>query len=111
ADTTKVGEADATPYTMTWLNPDPGSYQFMAKATDGVGTISNASVNVGVQLLNYFWSTTGNIATGGDTSFLGTVDSNRLAFRTRNIERMTISAIGNVGIGTDSPTAQLHTTG
>ncbi|HEV2481011.1 MAG TPA: Ig-like domain-containing protein [Puia sp.] len=111
ADTTKIGEADAAPYTMTWVNPGPGSYQITVKATDGVGTISSASMNVGVRLLNYFWSTTGNIATGGDTSFLGTVDSNRLAFWTKNIERMTISAIGNVGIGTDSPTAQLHTTG
>jgi len=111
ADTTKIGEADAAPYTMTWADPDPGTYTISAKATDAVGTISTASANVGVRSLNYFWSTTGNIATGGDTSFVGTVDSNRLAFRTKNIERMTISAIGNVGIGTDSPTAQLHTTG
>jgi hypothetical protein len=111
ADTTKIGEADAAPYTMTWVDPDPGSYQLTAKATDNVGTISTASVNVGVQSLNYFWSTTGNIATSGDSNFVGTVDSNRLTFRTKNIDRMTISAIGNVGIGTDSPTAQLHTTG
>ena len=111
ADTVKIGENDASPYTMTWVDPDPGHYQITAKATDGVGTIATASVNVAVQSLNYFWSTTGNIATGGDSSYVGTVDSNRLAFRTRNVERMTISALGNVGIGTDSPTAQLHTTG
>jgi len=111
ADTTKIGEADTAPYTMTWVDPDPGNYELTAKATDAIGTIATTSVNVGVQSLNYFWSTTGNAATGGDTSFVGTVDSNRLAFRTKNIERMTISAIGNVGIGTDSPTAQLHTTG
>lgn len=111
ADTTLIAEVDAAPYTFTWVDPDPGSYQITAMATDAVGTIATASVNVGVQSLNYFWSTTGNIATGGDTSFVGTVDSNRLTFRTKNIERMTISAIGNVGIGTDSPTAQLHTTG
>ena len=111
ADTTKIGEADAAPYTMTWVDPDPGSYQLTAKATDAVGTISTASVNVGVQSLNYFWSTTGNIATGGDTSFVGTVDSNRLAFRTKNIERMSILPTGNIGIGTTTPTAQLHTTG
>lgn len=111
ADTTKIGEDDVAPYTFTWTDPDPGTYTITAKATDAVGTISTASSNVAIRSLNYFWSTTGNIATGGDTSFVGTVDSNRLAFRTKNIERMTISAIGNVGIGTDSPTAQLHTTG
>ena len=49
---------------------------------------------------NYFWSTTGNIATGGDTSFVGTVDTNRLAFRTNNIERMSILGDGTIGIGT-----------
>ena len=111
ADTTKIGEADAAPYTMTWVNPDPGSYQLTAKATDAIGTIATVSVNIGVQSLNYFWSTTGNIATNGDSNFVGTVDSNRLSFRTKNLDRMSISALGNVGIGTDSPTAQLHTTG
>jgi hypothetical protein len=100
ADTTKIGEDDAAPYTLTWTDPDPGTYQITAKATDGVGTIATASANVGVRSLNYFWSTTGNIATGGDTSFVGTVDTNRLAFRTNNVERMTILKDGTIGIGT-----------
>ena len=111
ADTTKIGEDDTAPYTLTWTDPDPATYQITAKATDAIGTIATASVNVKIQSLNYFWSTSGNIATGGDSNFVGTVDSNRLSFRTKNTERMTISAIGNVGIGTSSPTAQLHTTG
>jgi len=100
ADTTKIGEADAAPYTMTWNDPDPGNYQLTAKATDNVGTISTASVNIAIQSLNYFWSTTGNIATGADSSFVGTVDTNRLAFRTNNLERMTILKDGTIGIGT-----------
>src|SRR6185437_7413076 len=111
ADTTKIGEADAAPYTMTWVDPDPGTYRITAKATDAIGNTASASANVGVSSLNYFWSTTGNIATGGDTSFVGTVDSNRLAFRTKNIERMSILPTGNIGIGTITPTAQFHTTG
>jgi hypothetical protein len=111
ADTTKIATLTSAPYTFTWNDPDPGSYTLTAKATDNVGTIGSATINIAVDPLNYFWSTTGNSATGGDSNFVGTVDSNRLAFRTKNIERMTISAIGNVGIGTDSPTAQLHTTG
>jgi hypothetical protein len=111
ADTTKIGEVDTPPYNFTWTDPAPGSYQLNVKATDNIGVVNTASVNIAVESLNYFWSTTGNIATGGDTSFVGTVDSNRLAFRTKNIERLSILPTGNVGIGTITPTAQFHTTG
>jgi hypothetical protein len=111
ADTIKIGEVDTAPYNFTWTDPAPGSYLITAKATDNVGTINTSSVNIAVESLNYFWSTTGNIATGGDTSFIGTVDSNRLAIRTRNIERMSILPTGNIGIGTITPSAQFHTTG
>ena len=110
ADTTKIGEADAAPYTMTWVDPDPGSYQLTAKATDAVGTIATASVNIGVQSLNYYWSTTGNSGVNGDSNFVGTVDSNRLAFRTDNAERMSISPGGTVMVGTNNveDTLALH---
>jgi hypothetical protein len=111
ADTTEIAQVNNAPYTFTWNDPDPGSYTLTAIATDNVGTVNSASINIAVDPLNYFWSTTGNIATPAPGNFVGTVDSNALAFRTKNIERMRISAIGNVGIGTDSPTAQLHTTG
>lgn len=107
ADTVKIGEVDHAPYNLTWNNPDPGNYQIMVKATDSAGSINTAIANIAIESLNYFWSTTGNIATGGDTSFVGTVDSNRLAFRTRNIERMTILPTGNIGIGTKTPRAAL----
>jgi Bacterial Ig domain len=100
ADTTKIGEDDTAPYTFTWVDPNPGAYQLTAKATDNVGTINTASVYVDVTSLNYFWSTTGNIATNGDSNFIGSVDSNRLSFRTNNLERMTILKDGTIGIGT-----------
>ena len=99
ADTTKIGADSTAPYSMVWTAPDPGSYLIKARAIDGFGNTSTATVNITVESLNYFWSTTGNIATGGDTSFVGTVDTNRLAFRTNNIERMSISKDGNVTIG------------
>jgi hypothetical protein len=91
--------------------PDPGNYVITAKAIDTFGQSSLTTVHGSVESLNYFWSTTGNIATAGDTAFIGTVDSNRLAFRTKNLERMSISPTGNVGIGTITPSAQLHSTG
>jgi len=111
ADTMKIGEADAAPYSTTWNNPNEGHYLITAKATDGAGTTNTATINISVESLTSYWSMTGNIGMNPDSNFVGNVDSVRLAFRTKNIERMTISAIGNIGIGTDSPTAQLHTTG
>ena len=110
-DSVKIGEDDTAPYSISWPNPDEGHYLITVKATDGTGTTNTATINISVESLTSFWSMTGNIGMNADSNFVGNVDSVRLAFRTKNIERMTISAIGNVGIGTDSPTAQLHTTG
>jgi hypothetical protein len=111
ADTTKIGEVDTVPYTFTWVDPDPGAYTITARATDNVGTINNASVSIAIQSLNYFWSTTGNAGNNPDSTFIGNVDSVRLDFRTKDIQRMSITATGNIGIGTILPTAQLHVVG
>ena len=111
ADTIKLGEADAAPYTFTWVNPNEGHYMITARATDGSGTTNTASINISVESLTSFWSMTGNIGMNADSNFVGNVDSVRLAFRTKNLERMSISPTGNVGIGVIAPTAQLHTTG
>jgi hypothetical protein len=100
AGSTKIGSDSVAPFAITWTNPDPGSYTLSAKAVDGSGNVSTSSANIVVESLNYFWSTTGNIATSGDTFFVGTVDTNRLSFRTNNVERMTILKDGTIGIGT-----------
>ncbi|MBS1602093.1 MAG: hypothetical protein JST42_05445 [Bacteroidetes bacterium] len=93
----------AAPYTFAWANADPGSYVLKARVVDGFGNTTVATINATVQSLNYFWSTTGNIATGADSSFVGTVDTNDLAFRTNNIERMRIKKDGTMTIpGTGS---------
>jgi len=98
--TTLLGVDSSAPYSYSWLNPDPGNYTVTAKAIDGGGNSGSATINFTIESLNYFWSTTGNIATGADSSFIGTVDTNRLAFRTNNIERLTILSDGTIGIGT-----------
>ena len=98
--TTLLGVDSTAPYSYTMVNPDPGNYSVSARAIDQLGYTASANVAFSVESLNYFWSTTGNIATGGDTSFVGTVDTNRLAFRTNNIERMSILGDGTIGIGT-----------
>jgi hypothetical protein len=54
------------------------------------------------------WLLNGNSGTTPPTNFLGTTDAQRLVFKTDSLERMTILANGNVGIGTSSPITTLH---
>lgn len=46
-----------------------------------------------------------------DTARAGVAASTPLAFRTNSVERMRITADGNVGVGTASPAAKLHVAG
>ncbi|MBI4931406.1 MAG: hypothetical protein HY841_11625 [Bacteroidetes bacterium] len=53
--------------------------------------------------LNAFWKTDGNIVPANCNPFIGTTNNFALNFRTANLPRMTITAAGNVGIGTTTP--------
>jgi len=59
------------------------------------------------------WGLTGNAGINPATNFIGTTDAQPLRFATGvgGTERMRIDATGNVGIGTNLPTAQLHIEG
>ncbi len=59
-------------------------------------------------LNSYGWSTTGNSGTNSTNNFIGTTDGNDFVLRTSNIERMRITAAGNVGIGTPTANAALQ---
>jgi hypothetical protein len=74
-------------------NTDSNAFQFY----NGSGWLP-----VGSGVANGGWGSVGNSGTNPTTNFVGTTDSQRLVFRTDNLERMTILANGAVGIGTDS---------
>jgi len=57
------------------------------------------------------WALTGNSGMNPALNFLGTTDAQPLVIRTNNTERMRVTATGNVGIGTTSPTARLEVVG
>jgi hypothetical protein len=56
------------------------------------------------------WGLTGNAGTNPATNYIGTTDAQDLALRTSAIEQMRVTAAGNVGIGTNAPTAKLDIT-
>ncbi|MCC7401924.1 MAG: hypothetical protein IT214_10620 [Chitinophagaceae bacterium] len=57
------------------------------------------------------WSLDGNSGTNPALNFLGTVDGQPLVMKTNNNEAMRIDASGNIGIGTNNPTAKLNVNG
>jgi len=57
------------------------------------------------------WSLTGNAGTTPSLNFLGTTDTQPLAFKINGAEVMRLSAGGNLGIGTTTPAGFLHVRG
>jgi len=57
------------------------------------------------------WTLTGNSGTDSSLNFLGTTDGKPLIMKTNNAEAMRIDKNGNIGIGTNNPTAKLNVDG
>lgn len=55
------------------------------------------------------WLLQGNSGTIAGTNFLGTTDNADLVFKTNTVEGMRLNTLQDLGIGTATPTAQLHT--
>src|SRR5579871_2182275 len=85
-----------------------GGFVFATSAGSGKLFTSDASGN-GTWQSPTFWSIGGN--TNGAVKNFGSTDNYDIPFITNNTERIRITASGNFGIGTTSPSAQLHTTG
>jgi hypothetical protein len=54
------------------------------------------------------WSLAGNSGTTPGTNFIGTTDNQDMVIKSNNTEAMRIIGAGKVGIGTTSPSHQLH---
>ncbi len=57
------------------------------------------------------WSTVGNAGLSATTNFLGTTDNVGLRFRTNNLDRISVGAGGNVGIGEVTALERLQVNG
>jgi hypothetical protein len=90
------------------ISQDNTQTRIMAQDANGnvvwrdAATLVNTPSNV--------WNLLGNTGTNPANHFVGTTDNQRLVFRTNNTEKMTITPTGQLGVGTNAPTAQLHTT-
>lgn len=83
----------------------------IADGTQSAGRVLTSDVNGTASwqnASNNAWGLFGNSGTNATTNFIGTTDNQSLAFRTNNVERLFLSDIGNVGVGTITPARKLH---
>jgi hypothetical protein len=69
----------------------------------------NATINTTGGTLN--WLLLGNAGINRSTNFIGTIDTQSVAIRTNNVERVVIDKSGKVGIGTTVPDSTLTVVG
>ncbi len=90
-------------------------YPFMGSLTDSILTWNSTDSIVRKIPINKLnsgdWHTLGNSGTNASLNFLGTIDNQDLVFKTNNTEKMRLTTSGNVGIGTNAPTAPLTFSG
>lgn len=92
-------------YTLTLPASLPPSGFFLTG--DGAGNLTAA--NPFSLLDSVSWLLTGNAGTSPLSDFIGTTDSTDLSIRTNNSERLRITALGHIGLGTAAPVAsRLH---
>lgn len=102
ADTTAINALTPPDGMIIFLNSDKSLRLRSNGSWKKIADLSEASAN---------WSLTGNTGTDPNVNFIGTLDGQPLVIRTNNAERLRVDAAGNVGIGTNNPTAKLNVDG
>lgn len=102
ADTAAINALTPPDGMIIYFNPDKSLRLRSNGAWKKIADLSEASSN---------WSLTGNSGTDPSVNFIGTIDGQPLVVRTNNAERLRVDAAGNVGIGTNNPTAKLNVDG
>ncbi|RZK46777.1 MAG: hypothetical protein EOO94_02045, partial [Pedobacter sp.] len=102
ADTTAINALTPPDGMIIYLNADKSLRLRSNGSWKKIADLSEASSN---------WSLNGNSGTDSTLNFIGTVDGKPLVMKTNNTERLRINSNGNVGIGTDAPTAKLNVDG
>ncbi|MEN3026806.1 MAG: hypothetical protein ABDH31_03740, partial [Chlorobiota bacterium] len=99
--------ATTDPLRIQGLQSDPTLNELLVVTSTGVVRTRSASSLVSGNA----WSLTGNSGTNPTTNFLGTTDNQPLVIRTYNVERMRVTAGGQVGIGVTAPSERLEVAG
>lgn len=102
ADTVAINALTPPDGMIIFLNADKSLRLRSNGGWKKIADLSEANAN---------WSLKGNAGTDPSTNFIGTIDGQPLVMRTSNNERLRIDANGNIGIGTNAPTAKLNVNG
>ncbi len=102
ADTVAINALAPPDGMIIYLNSDKSLRLRSNGSWKKIADLSEANAN---------WSLTGNSGTNPAVNFIGTLDGQPLVVRTNNAERLRVDAAGNVGIGTNNPTAKLNVDG
>ncbi|MES2795318.1 MAG: hypothetical protein V4683_05095 [Bacteroidota bacterium] len=92
-----VGIGTTTPATQFTIYKSDGANMLFQNLTTGSGPGDGLYI--------------GNLSTSNGKAYIWNHENAALGFSTNGLERMTISATGNVGIGTTSPTTDLYVNG
>jgi len=101
---------------LSGSNPSLGTWSannldLTTNSTTRMTITSAGNIGIGTSTPGQLLDVNGNIRLSGGNRSLGTWSANNLSLTTYSSPRMTITSAGNVGIGTISPTALLHTHG
>jgi hypothetical protein len=102
ADTAAINLLTPPDGMIVYLIPDKSLRLRSNGSWKKIADLATASAN---------WSLTGNSGTDSSVNFLGTLDGKPLIMKTNNAEAMRIDENGNIGVGTNTPTAKFNVNG